>query len=207
MLKTLDFITQEMFDELLAWLHPNREVAGRKYEEIRRGLVKVFAWRKCSDAEGMADCVINRVAYKVRELRPNYEGDPVRYFHGVAKNMLKEYQKGLELEVSLTDFEMADKQSLLDVAAELERADACLRLCLQQLGSKQRQQIITYYGHDKSEKICRRRELAERLGIGQNALRVRMYRLRAVLEKCMKRCMESGKASRGNTAFQRSLEL
>jgi RNA polymerase sigma factor (sigma-70 family) len=191
--KTLDVITQEMFDELLAWLDPNREVAGRKYEEIRRGLVKVFAWRKCSDAEGMADHVINRVAHKVHEVRPNYEGDPARYFHGVAKNMLKEYQKGVELEVSLTDFEMADNRSLVDRAAALERADTCLRLCLKELGSKQRQQIITYYGHEKSEKIRRRRELAQRMGIEQNALRVRMHRLRAVLEKCMKRCMaESG---------------
>src|SRR6266850_6206624 len=146
MRKTLDVITQEMFDELLAWLDPNREVAGRKYEEIRRSLVKVFAWRKCSDAEGMADCVINRVAHKVRQLRPNYEGNPVRYFHGVAKNMLKEYQKGVELEVSLTNFEMPDNQPLAD-RADLERADACLRSCLEGLGSKQRRQIVTYYGH------------------------------------------------------------
>jgi RNA polymerase sigma factor (sigma-70 family) len=188
MRKTLDVITQEMFDELLAWLDPNREVAGRKYEEIRRSLVKVFAWRKCSDAEGMADCAINRVAHKVRELRPNYEGSPIRYFHGVAKNMLKEYQKGVELEVSLTNFEMPDNPPLAD-RAELERADACLQLCLEELGSKQRRQIITYYGHEKNEKIRRRRELAERMGIGQNALRVRMHRLRAVLEKCIKRCM------------------
>jgi RNA polymerase sigma factor (sigma-70 family) len=188
MRKTLDVITQEMFDELLAWLDPNREVAGRKYEEIRRSLVKVFAWRKCSDAEGMADCAINRVAHKVRELRPNYEGNPVRYFHGVAKNVLKEYQKGVELEVSLTNFEMPDDHPVAD-RADLERADACLRLCLEGLGSKQRRQIVTYYGHEKSEKIRRRRELAERMGIEQNALRVRMHRLRAVLEKCMKQCM------------------
>ncbi len=189
MRKALDVITQEMFDELLAWLDPNREEAGRKYEEIRRGLVKVFAWRKCSDAEGMADRVINRVAHKVHDLRPNYEGNPARYFHGVAKNMIKEYQKDMELEVSLTDFEMADNQRLADSAPDLERADTCLRLCLRKLGSKERQQIITYYGHEKSEKVRRRRELAQRLGIEQNALRVRMYRLRAILEKCMKRCM------------------
>jgi RNA polymerase sigma factor (sigma-70 family) len=189
MRKTLDVITQEMFDELLAWLDPNREVAGRKYEEIRRGLVKVFAWRKCSDPEGMADRVINRVAHKVHELRPNYEGNPVRYFHGVAKNMLKEYQKDVDLEVSLSDFEMADNKALADRETDLERADACLRVCLKKLGSKQRQQIITYYGHEKSEKIRRRRELAQRMGIEQNALRVRMHRLRAVLEKCIKRCL------------------
>jgi len=91
---------------------------------------------------------------------------------------------------------VADKQCFFDCAVDAERADACLRVCLAELGSKQRDQIITYYGHDKTEKIRRRRELAERLGINQNALRVRMYRVRAVLEKCMKRCMESGKANR-----------
>ena len=196
MRNTLDLITKDTFDELLAWLDPNRDVAGRKYEEIRRSLVKVFAWRKCSDAEGMADCVINRVAYKVRELRGSYEGDPVKYFHGVAKNMLKEYQKGVDLEVSLSTFQLADNRASVRGVMDVERADACLKLCLEQLGAKQRQEIITYYGHEKSEKIRRRRELAERLGINQNALRVRMYRLRAVLEKCMKRCMESRKANR-----------
>jgi RNA polymerase sigma factor (sigma-70 family) len=194
MRKTPNGITQETFEELLAWLDPDREEAGRKYEEIRRSLVKVFAWRKCNDPESMADCAINRVAQKVRKLRSDYEGNPVRYFHGVAKNMLKEYQKSLDVEVSLTNSEMADRYRLSEHTAELEYLDACLRSCLKELSSKQRQQILSYYGHEKSEKVRRRREMAQRLGIEQNALRVRMYRLRAVLEECIRRCMAEKRA-------------
>jgi RNA polymerase sigma factor (sigma-70 family) len=189
MRKTPSGITQDTFEELLGWLDPNREEAGRKYEEIRRGLIKVFAWRRCSDPEGMADRAINRVAHKVRKLRSEYEGDPVRYFHGVAKNMLKEYQKSLDMEVSLTSLEMADRYRSSERTAELEYIDTCLRSCLKALSSKQRQQILTYYGHEKSEKVRRRREMAQRMRIEQNALRVRMYRLRAVLEKCIRRCL------------------
>jgi RNA polymerase sigma factor (sigma-70 family) len=189
MRKSLEILTQEMFDELLAWLDPNREVASRRYEEIRRSLVKVFAWRKCSDAEEMADHVINRVARKVPELRANYQGTPVRYFHGVARKLLHEYQKSAELEVSLTDFEMATAQGSAERSEELEVADMCLRRCLDKIGAQKRRQIITYYGHEKSEKIRHRRELAEQMGIGQNALRVRMHRLRTILEKCIEGCI------------------
>jgi RNA polymerase sigma factor (sigma-70 family) len=189
MLKTLDGITRETFNDLLEWLDRDREEAARKYEEIRHGLVKVFAWRRCRDPEGMADCVINRVAPKVRKLRTDYEGDPVRYFHGVARNLLKEYQKGLDVEVPLTNLQMADALASAERTAELERLDSCLRSCLKQLSGKQRQQIISYYGYEKSEKVRRRREMARRLGIEQNALRVRMHRVRAVLEKCIRRCM------------------
>ena len=189
MLKTLDGITQDTFDELLEWLDSDREEAGRKYEEIRNGLVKVFAWRKCSDPEGMADSTINRVAQKVRTLRTDYEGNPALYFHGVARNMLKEYQKGLDVEVSLTNLQMAESPPSAERTAELERIDGCLRSCMKQLSSKQRQQIISYYGYEKSEKVRRRREMAHRLGIEQNALRVRMHRIRAVLEKCIRSCL------------------
>jgi hypothetical protein len=67
-------LTQETFDDLLAWLDSNREVAGGMYEEIRSSLVKIFAWRKCGDAEGLADETINIVAHKVAHLKDTYEG-------------------------------------------------------------------------------------------------------------------------------------
>ena len=75
-MKTDLALTQEALNELLAWLDPDRERAGQKYEEIRRSLVKIFAWRKCSDPEGMADATINIVAQKIFKLRPTYKGDP-----------------------------------------------------------------------------------------------------------------------------------
>src|SRR5947209_6617862 len=45
----------DSFDRLLAWLNPDREQAGQRYEEIRRRLIKIFARRGCSEI-GRASC-------------------------------------------------------------------------------------------------------------------------------------------------------
>jgi hypothetical protein len=58
-------LTEESFESLLSWLAPERESAGRRYEDIRQALVKIFTWRGIPEAEDMADETINRVAQKV----------------------------------------------------------------------------------------------------------------------------------------------
>ena len=73
-------MTQESFDSLLAWLDADRERAGRRYEEIRRRLIKILACRGCHDPEDLADEAINRVAGKVGEVAKDYSGDPALYF-------------------------------------------------------------------------------------------------------------------------------
>jgi DNA-directed RNA polymerase specialized sigma24 family protein len=86
-------LKQEDFEKLLAWLHPNREQAGQKYETIRESLIKVFSWRGYNDAEDLADEVITRVAAKTRDLADSYVGDPALYFYGVAKNVVHECER------------------------------------------------------------------------------------------------------------------
>ena len=46
-------VTQEQFDSLLAWLGSDRESAGRKYEVIRSGLVRIFVSKGFNDAEDL----------------------------------------------------------------------------------------------------------------------------------------------------------
>ena len=38
-------MTQDEFDALLAWLDPNRDLAPRKYKEIRRRIVRILVCR------------------------------------------------------------------------------------------------------------------------------------------------------------------
>lgn len=181
---------RNVLDELLDWLDPDRQAAGRRYEEIRRSLVKIFLWRRCSDAEGMADDVMDRVAAKVRELRDTYEGNPQKYFFGVARNLFREYQKTLDIHVPLENVDIPVTDTVDQ--SELEAEDACLSHCLQELTREQRHQIIKYYGSERQEKISARKQLADDLGIGQNALRVRMHRIRATLETCIENCLSPG---------------
>lgn len=184
-------ITQETFDELLAWLDSNREAAGRIYEEIRLSLVKIFAWRKCGDAEGLADETINIVAHKVAQIRDTYEGKPKAYFYGVARKLIKECNKSRVLTVTLEEATSYDTWIAEESKEDLEREDVCLRQCLEQLSFSNRKLIFEYHEKEGQPKIDLRKEMARRMGIDLNALRVRMYRIRTTLEKCMNLCMKS----------------
>jgi DNA-directed RNA polymerase specialized sigma24 family protein len=184
-------ITQETFDELLAWLDSNREVAGRMYEEIRLSLVRIFAWRKCADAEDLADETINIVANKVAQIKDGYEGKPKIYFYGVARMLIKECNKARNLSVQLEEAKAYDTWIADESTEYLEREDVCLQDCLEQLSLSNRKLIFEYHKREGQPKIDLRKEMAQRLGIDLNALRVRMYRIRITLEKCIDLCMKS----------------
>ena len=94
--------TNDSFNELLAWLHPDSETAALRYETIRADLIRIFRWRGCSDPEGMADETIIRVTRKVGEMAASYVGSPAPYFFGVAKNLLHEYERRRDTSISST---------------------------------------------------------------------------------------------------------
>ena len=176
-------LSQEEFDRLLAWLDPDREQAGEKYEAIRRGLVEVFTYRRCLGAEDLADEVINRVARRLETIAETYTGDPVRYFYAVANMIHKEYLRGkptLPLSPHMA----------MGPPSDLEQRYGCLEKCVEELTPVNRELIELYYRKDKQEKIEARKELGQRLKLTENALRVRAHRIRATLEKCVKQCLE-----------------
>ena len=190
-MKTDLAITQERFDELLAWLDSDRENAGHKYEEIRRSLVKIFAWRKCVDAEGMADATINIVAQKAGQLRSTYEGKPHYYFYGVARNLIREYENSRRVLVPLEDADPVNAPIVDDTDDDMEQVHACLSKCLGTLALQDRELVLAYHQKHGRAKIDLRREMAEDLGLDSNALRVRMYRMRGSLARCIERCLKS----------------
>ena len=64
----------------------------------------------------------------------------------------------------------------------------CLEECLGKLPATDHNLVLTYYREDKQAKIDQRKELAQQLGTGMNALRIRACRIRAVLQDCVERC-------------------
>jgi RNA polymerase sigma factor (sigma-70 family) len=183
-------LTQEVFDHLLAWLNPEREQAGRKYEEIRRRLIKVFTCRGCLTPEDLADDTINRVARKVPEIAPSYVGDPAIYFLGVAHNVcLEHFRRRPEPEPPPQPDESERK----------EQMDECLEHCMQRLTPKSRELILAYYREEKHSKIDHRKELAQQLGIALNALRIQACRIRASLQQCVFECLKRVEASAART--------
>jgi hypothetical protein len=120
-------IPPESFDEILAWLNPDRDVAGSIYVQLREDLTKVFTWNRCSDPEGLTDEVFDRVAKKVHYLKDSYVGDPKLYFYGVARNLIKEVPKKIKMQTSLQGTEPAsDPRSEFEQETAMMRED-CLR--------------------------------------------------------------------------------
>ena len=66
----------------------------------------------------------------------------------------------------------------------------CLRSCLQKLSKDKRELIVAYYARDKQAKIDHRTEMAQRLGISVETLRVKAFRIRVTLEQCLERCID-----------------
>lgn len=175
-------LTRESFDQLLAWLHPDRDRAGEKYEHVRRALIKIFTSRGCAMAEDLADETINRVTKRVTELMGAYVGDPALYFYGVAHRV---YLDAVTLKTPRFDRTLTSSSS----GEDLEQQHECLTRCLACLSPENRELIVEYYLHDKQVNIDHRKELAHRLGIRLPTLRLRAHRIRATLEDCLQQCL------------------
>ncbi len=177
-------LTPEKFEALLKWLDPDREVAGQKYEIIRAGLVRIFVAKCLSDAESLADEVINRVADKLPEVAPGYVGEPVRYFRGVARKLVLEARRGREVATGALPERPV---RVTEISDELE----CLRRCLKFFPSEKREMLLDYYVYKGGDKIAVHRIMAAELGITETALRVQAHRARVRLEACVRECVET----------------
>ena len=141
-----------------------------------------------SDAEDLADETINRVTKKLPEIQGTYVGEPARYFHGVARYIIREMMRRKEVAV----------EEVPGVTAEAEvHSDEydCLQKCLRFLPSDRRELILDYYVYDGRDKIAQHRRMASELGITEGALRGRAHQVRGNLEKCIKQCVERLKAN------------
>lgn len=174
-------LTQEAFDSLLQWLDQDRQLAGEKYEKIRSRLIKIFSCRGCWPPEELADETINRVARKTGEISPGYQGDPALYFYGVAHKLLLEYFKKRPVVRPLPS--LSDNDENVDLKYD------CLQKCLEDLPFDCRDLIMEYYCVDEKGAKKWRKALAQRLGIGLNALWIRAHRIRESLRHCMNQCL------------------
>lgn len=177
-------LTQESFDMLLGWLHTDEEQAGKKYEDIRNRLIKLFTCRGCNEAEDLADETINRVTQKVFEIAPTYTGDPALYFYGVAHKVHLEFLRRKRPEPHAAPAPEPEEQE------QAERDYACLERCMERLSPANRELVLQYYREDKQAKIDHRKLLAQQLGIALNALRIRAHRIRATLQQCVAECIQ-----------------
>jgi RNA polymerase sigma factor (sigma-70 family) len=180
-------ISSEEFEETLAWLDSDREMAAVAYIELRRDLEKLFHWRQCSDWEELADEVFDRVAKKVHKLQGSYEGNPRFYFYAVANNLLKEHFKSLKSHVSIAGLDLWEEDTIVDESKE--KLHRILEECVQELSPRDRRMILEYYQASPAKKRDGEK-LAARFGISYGALRVKIYRIREKLRRNILRKMK-----------------
>jgi DNA-directed RNA polymerase specialized sigma24 family protein len=178
-------IKDEAFEALLAWLDPDdREAAGQKYEIIYAGLVRVFVSRGFSDAEDLADETIDRVMSRLPDIRDTYEGPRVKYFYGVARNIVRERIRPPR-EIATDVFPVSLQRTTFPSDEYV-----CLLKCLELLPPNKRELILDYHVYQGPSKIEEHRNMADELAISENALRVRACHIRAKLEKCVIQCTQ-----------------
>ena len=180
-------LSQEAFDKFLGWLGPDRDSAGKKYEEIRRKLIKIFVRRGCTLAEELADETMDRVCLKASGIIDTYIGDPALYFYGVARRVRLERCRPNPSNNETTSLPAPPEE---DDREEKERRHECLERCLSELTYEDRKMVLGYYKGDKTEKIEGRKEMADGLGVSANTLRIRVHRLRTKLQRCVLGCLQ-----------------
>lgn len=181
-------LTQDSFDRLLIWLHPDPEEAGKLYVKIRSDLTRKFSSHGCSHPDKLADITIDRVAQKLEEIADTYKGDREPYFHRVAYYVLLEsFAKHVD-EVELSDdLQIVAPSDIDSVEPEFD----CLEKCIERLAAQKQNLIRNYYQGDKGVKIRRRQELASTFELELPALRIKALRIRQDLKGCIIQCLRA----------------
>jgi DNA-directed RNA polymerase specialized sigma24 family protein len=181
-------LDRDAFEALLAHLDPDRERAGERYEAIRYRLVRFFMCRGAALPDELADEAIDRVGRKLAGGEVIRIPDVGRYFLGVARNVLRE---AWDKEGRRKSLPLAPGTDAAAPDAEAPGAIVdCLERCLEKLPPESRDLLLRYYAADRSGKAAARRAIADGMGLGGAALRLRLHRLRAKLEGCIRHCLE-----------------
>ncbi len=183
----------EAMQALLLWLGDDQAAGARKYEEIRQKLILLFRYRGCHIPDELADETIDRTARAILNPEFQYQGDPTPYFRGVARNVYLEWlrkERRLPTEpISEAKFELP---APVANSGNDDLLQACLERCLNALPPPKKMLLIRYYRSDKRAKIDGRQLLSEELGIGLNALRIQVFRLRNAMRGCVEKCTAKG---------------
>lgn len=188
-------LTSAEFENLLRRLDADRDSAAKKYEGLRRKLIKFFEWNGCLSAEDLADETFDRVTEKLGNQGIH---DVVAFSWGVAKNVRQEASKRDRRIIRIPDLPAGERvfshlkgaENAIHEKIENQRRSKYLYLCLQRLQARERTLFLAYHQAAKEVTNCRQ-ELAKRAGLTLGALRVRINRLRDGLEKCVQKQVAS----------------
>lgn len=180
-------LTKESFEYFLSRLDTDPESAAQRYLDLRDRLIYFFEGRQCDEPVAWADEVINRVVWRLRE------GEKIQqieaYALGVARFALKEYFRHQRAVISLPEISLQETWQASQQAEELtrqqherERLYGAMRQCLLSLPAPLRELLIEYYSAQGREQTEQRRAMAKKRGLSDNALYLKIHRIREKLD-------------------------
>ncbi|MEO7658854.1 MAG: hypothetical protein ABIV48_04505 [Pyrinomonadaceae bacterium] len=181
---------QKQFNALLLLFSEVPEEAGKKYEQIRNGLIRFFEFRGCHDAQTLADETINRVATKIDSFDAARNIKLTAFFYGFASNVLSEYRRDSRREVPLEEGRYEDRGEYVSDDVDDVLSD-CLSVCMAKLDLEDKDLITQYFSCDGRERIELRRRICEKLGCSPAALHTRIFRIKEKLKACIEQCAKS----------------
>jgi RNA polymerase sigma factor (sigma-70 family) len=160
-------------EDFLRLFDHDADRAAEKYADLFLRLVKFFEWRNCRSPEDLAQETLARGLTNVSRGADIYTSDPVHYFYGIAKNIVREDRRPRDRESSVSLDELPDPASL-----QFNQVDAQIQLdqCLSRLPPTDRDLLVRFHTEDH-QAVC------TQLSLTANALRVRAHRARKKLVK------------------------
>lgn len=189
-------MSEEAYQEFLLLLDPDPEQAGIKYINLHEKLVRFFEAKRFNYSDVLADRVLDR-AMKLIEEGKEIEKSVEVFVLGVARFYVKElYNRGKQ-GISTDDDEsgiVLFSEDAIDAEDEKETLLKHLDKCLDELTENDRNLILKFFYKDEDgTHIPHRKELAESEGISANNLRVKVFRIKGKVEKCLKECARTEK--------------
>ena len=183
--------TKEDLNRLLHWLGDDAGAGARKYEEVRGKLIVLFRLRGCPAPEDLADETIDRTARALLKPEFSFDGSPIAYFRGVARNVFLESLRKERRLVQESIEEVMEPAAVPGGDGVVqEQLFSCLEECMDKLPAERKALLLNYYRGDKRSKIDQRQQLAA-AGPGMNALRLQVFRLRKIVRNCVQNCISS----------------
>jgi DNA-directed RNA polymerase specialized sigma24 family protein len=180
--------TTEAFEKLLASFSQDRDEAARSYELARSKLIRYFERRAIVSSERYADEALDRAMRRIDEGKTI--SNLMAYLYKIASNIVFEILKEQEMmRQAVNALPTSISSSTID--NDNDPRQDCFDECLERLREKERTLILDYYQEEGHAKIENHKEMAARMGIPLNALRIRVHRIRVRLETDVKRTWSS----------------
>jgi DNA-directed RNA polymerase specialized sigma24 family protein len=167
---------QTHYNQLAKILEPAASTPEAGFQLCRRKLVKFFSWRRCEDPVNLADETIFRVLKNVNNGKVILPQNPYRYVYAIALNVYREKRREEQHVPVPYDEDVVP-------APTPERTNDCHQFCMKQLSAEKLKLVNDYYLIDRDE-------LAQKLELTVNALRIRIHRIKQELRACYQECQK-----------------